>query len=147
MQSKHEVGGTSGLARRLRRWAVAGVWAVTLVTGGPAMAGDAALLKDLERERAALLGVLLDPERTAAERERYVRAAARRLADMERIVLRDDDLLGNTGSVVRRAFASYDLTFLAHAAAEQDRSMLDWWLEQVGLTTDAVMNAAPGRRS
>ena len=75
-----------------------------------------------------------------------MRAAARRLADMERIVLCDDGLVGNTGPVVRRAFASYDLTFLAHAAAEQDRSMLDLWLEQVGLTTDAVMNAKSGRR-
>ena len=54
--------------------------------------------------------------------------------------------LGNTGPVVRRAFASYDLTFLTHAAAEQERSMLDLWLEQVGLTTDAVMNAKSGRR-
>ena len=142
MQSKHETDGTSGPARRWRRWALAGVSAAMLLTGGPTIAGDAALLKDLERERAALL----DPERTAAERERYVRAAARRLADMERIVLRDDGLVGNTGPVVRRAFASYDLTFLAHAAAEQDRSMLDLWLEQVGLTTDAVMNALPGRR-
>ena len=146
MQSKQETDGTSGPARRWRRWALAGLSAAMLLTGGPAMAGDAALLKDLERERAALLDALLDPERTAAERERYVRAAARRLADMERIVLRDDGLVGNTGPVVRRAFASYDLTFLAHAAAEQDRSMLDLWLEQVGLTTDAVMNAKSGRR-
>ena len=146
MQSKRDIDGNSRLTRRWRRWTLASVSAVMLLTGGPTMAGDAALLKDLERERAALLHVLLDPERTAAERERYVRAAALRLADMERIVLRDDGLVGNTGPVVRRAFASYDLTFLAHAAAEQDRSMLDLWLEQVGLTTEIVMNARPGRR-
>ena len=146
MQSKSDIEGIPALTRGLRRWTLAGVWVVMLATGGPAMAGDVALLKDLERERAELLGALLDPERTATDRERYVRATARRLANMERIVLRDDDLLGNTGPVVRRAFASYDLTFLAHAAAEQERSMLDLWLERVGLTTDAVMNAQPGRR-
>ena len=78
MQSKQETDGTSGPARRWRRWALAGLSAAMLLTGGPAIAGDAALLKDLERERAALLDALLDPERTAAERERYVRAAARR---------------------------------------------------------------------
>ena len=85
MQSKQETDGTSGPARRWRRWALAGLSAAMLLTGGPAIAGDAALLKDLERERAALLDALLDPERTVVERERYVRAAARRLADMERM--------------------------------------------------------------
>ena len=65
MQSKQETDGTSGPARRWRRWALAGLSAAMLLTGGPAIAGDAALLKDLERERAALLDALLDPERTA----------------------------------------------------------------------------------
>ena len=146
MEAERDLGGRRDDARRMRRWALAGVWAASLVFGGPALAGDASLLEDLERERAALLGVLLDPERTPAERERYVRAAAGRLADMERIVPRDDGLLGNTGPVVRRAFKDYDLTFLVHASAEQGRIMLDLWLEKVGLTTDAVMKARPGRR-
>ena len=144
LESKRD--GSRGLVQRLFWMAVVGVWAVMLGAGAPAMAGDVVLLKDLERERAALLGALLDPDRTAEERERYVRATARRLADMERILLRDDALLGDTSPLVRRAFADYDLTFLAHAAAEQDRSMLDLWLDKIGLDTDVVMNARPGRR-
>ena len=134
------------LVQRLFRIVAAGAWAAMFSAGSPAMADDIVLLKDLERERAALLAALLDPERTAQERERYVRANGRRLADMERILLRDDALIGNTSPVVRRAFADYDLTFLTHAAAEQDRSMLDLWLDKVGLSTDVVMNARPGRR-
>ena len=131
--------------RRFRALVIA--WVVALsATGDPALAGGVELLEGLERERAALIAVLLDPERTAADRERYERATKRRLADMERIVLRDDGLLGKSGPMVRRAFARYELTFLAHAAAERGRTILDLWLEQVGLTTDAVLNAQPGRR-
>ena len=148
MRAKHELEGRHCGARRIRvrRQVLAAVWTTLLLFGGLAFASDASLLEDLERERAALLGALLDSERTPAERERYVRAATRRLADMERIVLRDDRLLGDTAPVVRRAFRDYDLTFLVHASAEQERSMLDLWMEKVGLTSDAVMNARPGRR-
>ena len=65
---------------------------------------------------------------------------------MERIVLRDDLLVGDSSPVVRRAFMDYELTFLVHASAEQKRSMLDLWLGKLGLTSNAVLTARLGRR-
>lgn len=146
MQSEHNQHSARRNARTVRRWILAGIGAVCLGAVSPANAGDTSLLKDLERERAALLGVLLDPDRTAVQREEYVRAAAPRLADMERIVLRDDQLVGDSSPVVRRAFMDYELTFLVHASAERERSMLELWLARLGLSSDAVMSAKPGRR-
>ena len=57
------------------------------------------------------------------------------------MVLRDDKLTGRNTPVVRQAFANYDLTFLVHAGAEKNRALLVIWLEQVGVTTNAVMVA------
>jgi hypothetical protein len=114
-----------------------------LATAGPARA-ETPLLQDLERERATFLRVALDAERTAEDRAAWRAGTLRRLADMERIVLRDDGL-SSSDPVVRRAVARYDLTFLVHSAVEQDRTVLDHWLAQLGLTTDAVLAAEPGR--
>ena len=146
MQSARDNDHGHGRMWKLRSLILAGIGAVWLGVAGPAVSGDTSLLEDLERERAALLQVLLDPDRTAAERDDYTRAATPRLADMERIVLRDDLLVGNSSPIVRRAFMDYELTFLVHASAEQKRSMLELWLAKLGLTSNAVMTAGPGRR-
>ncbi len=107
---------------------------------------QAGTVQNLERERALVVEAILDPGLEAAERQARMAEATPRLVDLERMVLRDDKLKGRNTRDVRRAFANYDLTFLAHAAAEKRQTIVDTWLAQVGVTTDALMAATQGRR-
>ena len=109
----------------------------------PAMAGT---VENLERERAILIDTFLNPEMTPAERQTRIATSKNRLLDLERMVLRDDGLIGRATPAVKRAFANYDLTFLIHASAEKDMSVTDNWLAQMDITTQAVMSAARRRR-
>jgi hypothetical protein len=47
---------------------------------------------------------------------------------------------------VRAAFENYDLTFLVHASIERNRTVVDHWMEQVGVSTGTLMAARAGRR-
>ena len=104
-------------------------------------------LENLERERAIVLEAMLAPDTSPTERQAAMAAAKPRLVDLERMVLRDDGLVGRNTPAVRRAFANYDLTFLVHAAMEKDTGLMDNWLDQVGITTGGLMSAKRGRRS
>lgn len=117
--------------------------AVAGLAAGTAQAGP---LENMERERALLIDTLLAPDLSPAERQGKVEINRRRLVDLERIVLRDGSLTGRNTPTVRRAFDNYDLTFLIHAAAEKNVTVLDNWLEQAGLTTQSLMGAKRGRR-
>ena len=121
---------------------VAAVLAATAMTA-PAQADT---LKNMERERALLIEAMLDGDIAPAERQVRLEAAQRRLLDLERMVLRDDKLVGRNTPQVRRAFANYDLTFLVHASAEKSRTMVDTWLAQLGISTQSLMSAKRGRR-
>lgn len=103
-------------------------------------------IETLERERAQVIEALLSPDLEPAARQAELGRALPRLVDLERLVLRDDSLRGRNTRDVARAFADYDLTFLAHASAEHRRSVIDTWLSRIGLTTEAVMAAEMGRR-
>ena len=118
------------------------VAAVAIATG-PVQAGS---VENLERERAIALETLLAPEMAAAERSSKLAVAKSRLVDLERIVLRDKAIEGRASPAVKRAFANYDLTFLVHASTEKNLSMLDHWLEEMGLSTQNVMAASRRRR-
>lgn len=111
--------------------------------GGVALAGS---LENLERERALLLEVFLDPAITPQERAARVALSQQRLLDLERVALRDDSLLARNTPTVRRAFENYDLTFLVHAAGERGVPLIDQWLDQIGVSTQALMAARAGRR-
>lgn len=115
--------------------------AVALV---PAAAAES--LENLERERAELIRTALDPGLSPEARQGKIAAAQHRLVDLERMVLRDDGLRGDTSPVTRIAFENYDLTFLVHASTEHGTTVIEHWLGQLGLTTSAVMNARAGRR-
>ena len=119
---------------------------LSLVLAAAALPAAAGSLENLERERALLIGTMLSAELDAAERQVKVEAAKRRLLDLERMVLRDDGLKGRATPDIRRAFANYDLTFLAHASTEHDRAPIDVWLEQLGVSTESVLSARRGRR-
>lgn len=103
-------------------------------------------LENLERERALTVGIILDAGLAVGDRQARLDAQRRRLIDLERLVLRDEKLRGRDTAAVRQAFANYDLTFLAHAAAERGQSIADLWLGQLGLTSEAVLAATIRRR-
>jgi hypothetical protein len=103
-------------------------------------------LDNLERERALLIEAMLDPALAPADRQARIESEQRRLVDLERMVLRDESLKGRNTPTVRKAFANYDLTFLVHAALEKKVSLVDNWLDQVGVSTNSLMAARRGRR-
>jgi len=102
---------------------------------------SAGTLANMERERAQLIDAILDAEITPEDRQARVETAQRRLIDLERMVLRDDNLVGRNTPHVRRAFANYDLTFLVHASAEKNLALADAWLEQLGISTQSLLAA------
>lgn len=121
--------------------AVLALAAGTIVT--PAAAGT---LENLERERAILLETLLAGDIENHDRQSRIEIARTRLVDLERMVLRDETLIGKNQPAVRAAFENYDLTFLVHASVEKNRIIADHWLSEIGLATPAIMNARAGRR-
>jgi hypothetical protein len=114
-----------------------------IAVSGAALAGT---VENLERERAIAIETLLTPDMSPAERQGSLEIARTRLVDLERMVLRDDGLRGRNTPAVRAAFQNYDLSFLVHASIEKNRSLIDHWLEQVGVTTNSLMSAQVGRR-
>ncbi len=119
------------------------VFASSLLASGAALAGT---VENLERERAIAIETLLSPNMDPAERQGSLEIARTRLVDLERMVLRDGSLRGRNTPTVRTAFENYDLSFLVHASIERNRSLIDHWLEQVGVTTNSLMSARVGRR-
>jgi hypothetical protein len=119
------------------------VLAIATLLAGSAAAGP---LENLERERAGLLAILLDPALDPDTRQARVEPALRRLVDLERLVLRDTRSASDSDALARRAFAHYDLTFLVHASVEQGLNPLDLWLDRLGLSSGQLMTARVGRR-
>ena len=121
----------------------AAVVAATLTVSAAAGAGT---LENLERERAILLDALLASDLTVQKRQEKVLMSRTRLIDLERMVMRDKSLAGKDTPAVRAAFDNYDLTFLVHASVEHSNALLDHWLDQVGVSTQSLMNTTVGRR-
>ena len=117
--------------------------AALVTIGSAASAGS---LEILERERALVLETLLDPTLTPAERQESLATVRLSLVDLERMVVRDESLRGRNTPVVRRAFADYELTFLAHTSAEANTTLLDIWLARLGIGSEALAVARRGWR-
>ena len=107
---------------------------------------QAGTLENLERERAIMVETLLDPSFTVVERQEKIALSRNRLIDLERMVIRDKSLASKNTPVVKKAFENYDLTFMVHASVEKNLSLMDHWLDQVGVSTKTVMDARVGRR-
>ena len=120
--------------------------ALTAVIGSFAVQAEAGTVENMERARAILIETLRAADLEANERACKVEISRHRLVDLDRMVLRDDSLAGRNTPTVRRAFANYDLTFMVHSASEQQVSVIDIWLGQLGLTTQSLMSASRGRR-
>ena len=122
------------------------VVATLMLTAGASLPGHAGTLENMERERAILLDALLTSELPPEQRQNKVEVSRNRLIDLERMVLRDRTLVGKSTPAVRAAYENYDLTFLVHASVEHNRSLIDHWLQQVGISTESLMNARLGTR-
>ena len=75
-----------------------------------------------------------------------VALSQRRLMDMERMVIRDDRLLGSHDSMVNKAFDHYETTFLVHASTEANQHIVDFWLQQLNLDSESILESKRGRR-
>ena len=120
--------------------------AALMLAAGISVPTQAGSLENMERERALLLNSMLTSELTPEKRQAKVEISRNRLIDLERLVLRDKSLIGKSTPSVRAAYENYDLTFLVHASTEHNRTLLDHWLSQVGVSTESLMNARIGRR-
>jgi len=103
-------------------------------------------LENLERERAIVVETMLSPSLRSNERDDKIEVSKRRLVDLERMVIRDKSLATKNTPVVRTAFENYDLTFLVHSSTEVQKTIMDHWLEQIGVSTQSLMTARMGRR-
>ena len=129
----------------ISNYTLAGLAAATLLIGLAASA-SAGTLENMERERAIMIETMLSGDIDNNQRQGRLEIARTRLVDLERMVLRDKSLLGKNQPLVRAAFDNYDLTFVVHASVENNRSLADHWLSEIGLSTQAIMNARSGRR-
>lgn len=129
----------------LSKRTLVGLAAATLL-GGFAAPASAGTLENMERERAIMIETMLSGDIDNSQRQGRMEVARTRLVDLERMVLRDKSLLGKNQPLVRAAFDNYDLTFVVHASVENNRSLADHWLSEIGLSTQAIMNARSGRR-
>lgn len=120
--------------------------ATAIVLTTLAVPANAGTLENMERERAIMIETLLSGDIDNNQRQGRMEIARTRLVDLERQVLRDKSLIGKNRPLVRAAFDNYDLTFVVHASVEKNRSVADHWLSEIGLSTQAVMNARTGRR-
>ena len=127
------------------KYTLTGVAAATILIafGATASAGP---LENMERERAIMIETMLSGDIDNNQRQGRLEIARTRLVDLERMVLRDKSLIGKNRPLVRAAFENYDLTFVVHASVEKNRSIADHWLSEIGLSTQAIMNARSGRR-
>ena len=119
---------------------------VTALAVGITHTATAGTLENMERERAIMLETMLSGDLSVAERQSRINISRTRLVDLERMVLRDKTLIDRNTPMVRAAFENYDLSFLVHASVEKNRGLADHWLNQIGLSTQTVMNARMGRR-
>ena len=100
----------------------------------------------LGAERAIMLSTLFSTEGSDDQRSEKLKISRERLIDMERMVIRDKTLVGKNTPAVRSAFENYDLTFLVHASLENNRTLMEHWLKEIGVSTETLMAARLGRR-
>lgn len=117
-----------------------------LFSAGATSANEIQTLKNMERERADLIRAYLDDQVTVDARQLQIQGKQKRLVDLERMVLRDDRLLGSQDRLVRLAFKNYDLSFLVHASTESEHAPIEQWVSEMGLSSEDIMLTESGRR-
>ena len=114
------------------------VLALVMATGISASA-TADSLENLERERALTVATMLDSTMDVEARWNKLNLSRVRLADLEVMVINDKSLKNNYSNRVKHALSNYELTFLAHASAEYNKSIAAHWFDTVGLNTDQLL--------
>ena len=109
------------------------------IAGGAAGSATAGSLENLERERALAIAALLDSTIDVEARWNKLNLSTARLADLEVIVINDKSLKSTYSPRVKHALSNYELTFLAHASAESDKTIAAHWFEHVGISTDQLL--------
>ena len=109
------------------------------IAGGTAVSAKAGSLENLERERALAITALLDSTINVEARWSKLNLSTARLADLEVIVINDKSLKSTYSPRVKHALSNYELTFLAHASAENDKTIAAHWFEHVGISTDQLL--------
>ena len=109
------------------------------IAGGTAVSAKAGSLENLERERALAITALLDSTIDVEARWSKLNLSNARLADLEVIVINDKSLKSTYSPRVKHALSNYELTFLAHASAENDKTIAAHWFEHVGISTDQLL--------
>ena len=109
------------------------------IAGGTAVSAKAGSLENLERERALAITALLDSTIDVEARWSKLNLSTARLADLEVIVINDKSLTSTYSPRVKHALSNYELTFLAHASAENDKTIAAHWFEHVGISTDQLL--------
>lgn len=103
-------------------------------------------LENLERQRAALLENLTTKQVSFYQREQETKHLIKRLVDLERMVLRDDRIAASNSIMAKKAFQSYELTFLVHAGSESKKSPMAHWLYSLKITDESIANSRAGAR-
>ena len=96
-------------------------------------------LENLERERALTVATMLDSTMDVEARWNKLNLSRVRLADLEVMVINDKSLKNRYSNRVKHALSNYELTFLAHASAEYNKSIAAHWFDIVGLNTDQML--------
>ena len=94
----------------------------------------------LERERAKALNLVLDKNISIGDRKKNLQKSKMRLLDIERMTINSKDINKNPNHQTIKAFENFDLTFLVHTSLEKGKSLSITWLEEIGLTTENLMN-------
>ena len=110
-----------------------------VMTGGMSASAAADSLENLERERALTVATMLDSTMNVEARWNKLNLSRARLADLEVMVINDKSLKNNYSNRVKHALSNYELTFLAHASAEYNKSIAAHWFDTVGLNTDQLL--------
>ena len=129
---------TFSFSRLVRILSVVFVFSINIAEGGT--------IENLERERSILINTFLDSDIKTEERYKKLQYSKKRLIDLERMVLRDKSLHGRNTHHIKKAFQNYDLTFLVHGALENNVSVIDAWLSQIGVSTQSLMSTEIGPR-
>ena len=103
-------------------------------------------LENLERQRAVLLNNLTTKQLNAYQREQETKHLIKRLVDLERMVLRDDRIAASNSIMAKKAFQSYELTFLVHAGSESKKSPMAHWLYSLKITDESIAKSSSGAR-
>ena len=109
------------------------------MTAGMSASVTADSLENLERERALTVATMLDSTMDVEARWNKLNLSRVRLADLEVMVINDKSLKNNYSNRVKHALSNYELTFLAHASAEYNKSIAAHWFDTVGLNTDQLL--------